>query len=428
MADAYRELLDKLIAARRAGIVLGLERVREVLARLGNPERRLGLIAHIGGTNGKGSTAAMVASMARYAGKRVAVYTSPHLASLRERFVIDGEPASQAAVVAAAARVAAAGGDALTFFEQVTLVAFVLFADAGVDVSVVEVGLGGRLDATNVVDAEVAAVTGVAMDHEAMLGDSLRAITAEKAGIWKAGRRAVIGMSGEPEARAWLHDAAVAAGCANVHLVEPIDVARAPLPGLVGDHQRANAACACAIIDALGLELEPDAKELALRRAEHPGRLEVVAVAPTVMLDGAHNPHGARALARFVARRSERPRVLVLAVSADKDVRAMVEPLASAGVFDLIVAAEYAQARALPRDALADVIRQTGDGTDGGIRVEIASGDLRDAVAAARATAGVDGLVIVAGSLYAVGEVRPAFRPEMPVDPLAVSDPAPPRA
>jgi dihydrofolate synthase/folylpolyglutamate synthase len=415
-----------LFLARRAGIVLGLERVRDVLSRLGNPERRLGVVAHIGGTNGKGSTAAMVASMAGYAGKKVAVYTSPHLASLRERFVIDGAPASEADVVAAAEKVAAAGGDALTFFEQVTLIAFVLFAEARVDVSVIEVGLGGRLDATNVVDADVAAVTGVAMDHEAMLGHSLRAITAEKAGIWKAGRRAVIGMSGVPEARTWLADAAVAAGCASVHLVEPIDVARAPLPGLVGDHQRANAACACAIIDALGLTLEPDAKELALRRAEHPGRLEVVAVAPTVLLDGAHNPHGAAALARYLVRRSERPRVLVLAVSADKDVRAMVAPLV--GAVDVVVAAEYTQARAMPRAALAEVARQTGGGTDGGVRVMLAAGGLREAVDEACATAGRDGLVVVAGSLYAVGEVRPAFHPEMPVDPIVVSDPAPPRA
>jgi dihydrofolate synthase/folylpolyglutamate synthase len=426
MADAYRDLLEKLFAARRAGIVLGLDRVREVCARLGHPERRLGLVAHIGGTNGKGSTAAMVASLARYAGKKVAVYTSPHLASLRERVVIDGEPASEAAIVAAAAKVAAAGGDALTFFEQVTLIAFVLIADAGVDVSVIEVGLGGRLDATNVVDADVAAVTGVAMDHEAMLGGSLRAIAGEKAGIFKPGRRAIIGMSGEPEAREWLREAALAAGCAGVHVVEPIDVGRVPLPSLPGEHQRANAACACAIAVALGLELEPDARELALRRAEHPGRLEIVAASPTVMLDGAHNPHGAAALARFVARRSERPRVLVVAVSADKDVRAMMEPLAAAGVFDVVVAAEYAQARALPREQLAEVLRRTG-AADGGVRVEVATGDLRDAVDAARATAGADGLVVVAGSLVAVGEVRPVFHPEMPVDPIVVSDPAPPR-
>jgi dihydrofolate synthase/folylpolyglutamate synthase len=416
------ELLQRLVVARRAGIVLGLDRVRDVLARLGHPERRLGLVAHIGGTNGKGSTAAMVASMARYAGKRTALFTSPHLASLRERFVIDGVPASEAAVVAAAEQVAAAGGDALTFFEQVTLIAFVLFAAADVEVSVIEVGLGGRLDATNVVDADVAAVTGVALDHESMLGGTLHVIAGEKAGIWKPGRRAVVGMSGEPDGIRWLREAAQTAGVASVRVIEPIDVARAPLPSMLGDHQRANAACACAVVDALGLELEPDARELALRRAEHPGRLEIVAVDPVVILDGAHNPHGAAALARFVARRPERPRVLVLAVSADKDVRAIVRHLV--GSFDVVVAAEYAQARAMARDKLAAVVRTTGAGVDGGVQISVASGGLREAVAGAQVTAGQGGLVVVAGSLYAVGEVRPDFR-TMPVDPVAVSDPAP---
>jgi dihydrofolate synthase/folylpolyglutamate synthase len=175
-------------------------------------------------------------------------------------------------------------------------------------------------------------------------------------------------------------------------------------------------------VDALGLELEPDARELALRRAEHPGRLEIVAVDPVVILDGAHNPHGAAALARFVARRPERPRVLVLAVSADKDVRAIVRHLV--GSFDVVVAAEYAQARAMARDKLAAVVRTTGAGVDGGVQISVASGGLREAVAGAQVTAGQGGLVVVAGSLYAVGEVRPDFR-TMPVDPVAVSDPAP---
>ncbi len=422
MSDAYRALLDRLFAARRAGIVLGLERVSPVLARLGHPERSLGQIAHVGGTNGKGSTAAMVAELARSAGKKTALFTSPHLASLRERFVIDGAPASEDAIVAAAAKVVAAGGDTLTFFEQVTLIGFVLFADAGVELSVIEVGLGGRLDATNVVLADVAAVTGVSMDHESMLGRTLREIAAEKAGIWKPGQRAIIGMSGEPEAVPWLRAAAAAAGVGWMRVVEPIDVARAPLPALLGEHQRVNAACALAIADALGLALEPDVKELALRKAVHPGRMEIVAEAPVVLLDGAHNPHGARALAKFVARRAERPRVLVLAVSADKDARGMVEPLA--GAFDVVVAAEYADSRAMERAKLAEVVRRTAGGTDGGVRVTIAPGGLREAVETARATAGPEGLVVVSGSLFAVGEVRPLFR-AMPVDPIAVNDPAP---
>lgn len=413
--DAYRALLERLYAARRAGIVFGLERVREVLARLGAPERRLGAIAHIAGTNGKGSTAVMVEAIARAAGRRTALYTSPHLASLRERFAVDGVPASEAAVVAAGEAVAAAGGDALTFFEQVTAMAFVLFADAGVEVAVIEVGLGGRLDATNVVDAPVAAVTGIAMDHQAMLGDTLAAIAGEKAGIFKPGQRVIIGRSGEEAAIPILRAAAERAGAASIRVVEVGDV---PPTALAGEHQRANAACALAITDALeaaGAFAAPAAlRAAALASARHPGRFETIASSPRLILDGAHNPHGAAALAAAVAP-LPRPRVLVLAVSSDKDVAAMIAPLA--GVFDRAIATRYDQPRALAPDALAALLAAAGLAAE-------TSPTLPLAVDRARALAGPDGAVVVAGSLFAVGEVRPGFIP-MAVDPWVVTDPAP---
>src|SRR6185503_4121020 len=247
----YRDVLARLVSARRFGMKLGLERMRELLDRLGAPDRRLGTVVHIGGTNGKGSTVAMVAALVRSAGKRVATYTSPHLSTLRERVTIDGALASEDAIVAAAERVSAAGGDELTFFEQVTAIAMLIIAHANVDVTVLEVGLGGRLDATNVVDAPIAAVTGVAFDHEAILGHTLAAIAAEKAGIFKAGRRAFVGASGEPDAVPLLVQHARDAGVAVVRVVsEPADV---PL-ALAGAHQQRNAALALAIVDALGLE------------------------------------------------------------------------------------------------------------------------------------------------------------------------------
>jgi dihydrofolate synthase/folylpolyglutamate synthase len=417
----YRGLLERLFAARRAGIVLGLDRVAAVLARLGHPEERLGLVAHVGGTNGKGSTAVMVAAMARVAGRRTARYGSPHLASLRERFVVDDAAVEVAALVDAAERVAAAGGDALTFFEQITAMAFVVFADAAVDVTVVEVGLGGRLDATNVVAAPVAAVTGVALDHEAMLGGDLATIAGEKAGIFKRGQEVVIGRAGEEDAVPWLRDAAIAAGAARVHVLAEEEVAAAPPTALLGAHQRANAACAMAVIDALervapALVVTPALRASALATVEHPGRLEVVATAPTVLLDGAHNPHAAAALGREVAARAERPRVLVIAVSADKDVAGIAAPLVAAS--DHVIATRYAQARGLGTAELAAVVREVG----GGSVEEV--GAIDDAVARARAVAGEGGLVVVAGSLYAVGEVRPRWR-EMVVDPFVVTDPAP---
>ncbi len=415
-------MLARLFAARKAGVVFGLERVAAVLAALGHPERRLGAVVHIGGTNGKGSTAAMVAAVARAAGARVGLYTSPHLASLRERFTVDGALPDEAAVVAAYARVAAAGGDALTFFEQVTALGVLLIADAAPDVTVLEVGLGGRLDATNAIAAPIAAVTGVALDHQEFLGATIAAIAAEKAGIWKPGQVAVIGAAGDPAAVPVLVAAAEAAGVARLRVLGDADVAAAPATALAGAHQRANAACADALIDALidalvdagAIAAPPDVRAAGYAAVVHPGRLEQVARGPAVILDGAHNPDGAAALARAIAARPERPRALVLAVSADKDVDAIVRPLAA--VVDVIVASQYAQARSLPAPALAARCR-----AHGGL-VECVD-ELAAAVDHARDAVGMGGCVIVAGSLFAVGEVRPTFRP-MAVDPLVVSDPA----
>jgi dihydrofolate synthase/folylpolyglutamate synthase len=429
----YAEVLARLFEARRAGIVLGLDRVRAVLDRLGNPDHRLGAVVHVGGTNGKGSTVAMVAALARAAGKRVGVYTSPHLSSLRERIVVDGAMIDEDAVVAAAETVAAAGGDELTFFEQITAIALVHLAAAKPDVTVLEVGLGGRLDATNAVHAGVAVVTGVAMDHQAMLGDTLREIAGEKAGIFKSHQAAVIGASGEAAAVPWLEPAARTSGCDPVIVIDDARIAAVPATiGLHGAHQRANAAAAVAAIDALAIRLDGRARRSALADVRFAGRFETVAGAPRVILDGAHNPHAARALARAIAEVDPpRPRVLVLGVSADKDVAGIVDALVPA--FDHVVATAYAQPRALEPAALAAAVASRSlshpeAGTDAiappGI-VAIAPNVTR-ALVAARAVAGKKGTVIVAGSLMLVGEAR-ALLVGGPVDPIAVSDPAPPR-
>jgi len=420
----YAELLRRLFAARRAGVVWGTERVRALLDALGAPDRRLGAVVHVGGTNGKGSTSAMIAAIAAQAGARVGVYSSPHLTSLRERVRVvsrDGDSMlDEAAWCAAAERVWAAGGDELTFFEQVTAIGLVLLADAAVDVSVLEVGLGGRLDATNAVASPaVAVVTGVAMDHQEYLGDTLRAIAGEKAGIWKAGQRAVIGASGEPEAVAWLADAARVAGVASLAIVDDAAIAAVPAAlGLAGAHQRANAAAALAAIDALeaagALAASREARAAGLAAARNPGRLETLATRPRVVLDGAHNPHGARTLAAWAAGQVERPRVLVLAVSADKDVDAIIDALAPA--FDHVVATRYAQPRAMDAPALRAAVQARS-------RVAAsAADDVTSAIAAARAIAGDEGLIVVGGSLFVVGEAR-AQLVGGPIDPIVVSDP-----
>ena len=387
----YERVLARLIAARRFGVRLGLDRTRALLDRLDAPDRRLGRIIHVGGTNGKGSTVAMVAALARGAGLRVAAYTSPHLSCLRERVVIGNDMISEAAFCAAAARVHAAGGDELTFFEQVTAIAMVAIADAGVDVTVLEVGLGGRFDATNVVDAEVAAVTGIAIDHAAILGDTVDAIAREKAGIFKPGRRAYVGRSGEPAAVPLLVELARAAG-SDVRTID------APWPGplaLAGAHQRDNAALAVALAGELGVTATA-----ALASVAHPGRLERVG---DVILDGAHNPRGAAALARAVPPGA----VLVIATSSDKDIAGLAAALAPAVA--AVVATRYQQDRALDPVAVAAAFHTPH-----------VAADLTAALALARSLAR-GAPVVVAGSLFLVGEARVLLL-GAPADPVPANE------
>ena len=425
--EAYRQLLERLFAARRFGVVLGLGRMHQVLARLGDPHRRLGAIVHVGGTNGKGSTAAMIAAMVSAHGRPVALYTSPHLTSVRERIAVDGAPISKAEFLDAAAAVAAVGGEALTFFEQLTALAMVAMAQRRPAVTVLEVGLGGRLDATNVVDSAVAVVTGVALDHQAVLGDTLELIAAEKAGIFRRDRPAIIGASGEPAAVPVLQEAAVRAGAQPVQVVDAAAVAATPSPGLRGAHQRRNAAAALAAVRALvdGGHMVEDAAARArgLSSVQHPGRFEVIAGAPRLVLDGAHNPHGAHALAEALAGEPA-PRVLVLAVSRDKDARALIAALAPA--VTCIVATAYRQERALPAAELAAQVAEVAPRAvpphDSAAGVGWAAA-LPDALAQARHLAGPAGTVVIAGSLFLVGEAR-ALLLGAEQDPLALSDPA----
>jgi dihydrofolate synthase/folylpolyglutamate synthase len=410
----YAELLAQLFPARRFGVVLGLERMRAILDQLGTPDRRLGRIVHIGGTNGKGSTVAMVAALAAAAGQRVATYTSPHLSCLRERITIDGAMISEPAIVAAAEQVYRAGGDGLTFFEQITAIAMVAIADAGVDVTVLEVGLGGRLDATNVVAPAVAVVTGVALDHEAVLGDTLAQIAAEKAGIWKPGCPAIVGASGLDDAVPVLVDAAREV-TSSVVVIDEAAVAAVPPVGLPGRHQRRNAAAAIAAVRALGLPVLAGV----LASVSHPGRFEVIGPpwAPSgvarVILDGAHNPHGAAALADALRERGERP-VLIVSVSADKDTAAIAHALAP--VVRGVIATRYQQDRAMDPAQLAAVFSRVPGAPS---EFATAAPDLRAALAAA-AVAGLP--ILIAGSLFLVGEARTLLL-GAPTDPMLVTDP-----
>lgn len=440
VAERYRRLLGELFGARRAGVVFGLERMRALLARLGNPERRLGTIVHVAGTNGKGSTVAMIAQVVRAHGLRAAQYTSPHLATVRER-IADGDGwIDEESFVAAADEVWAAGGRELTFFEQLTAIGFQALARRRPDVTVLEVGLGGRLDATNVVESDVAVVTGVALDHQAMLGETLELIAVEKAGIFRRGKPAILGASGEAAALPALRAAALAAGATPIREIGPDEISAVPAGlALAGEHQRRNAAAALAAIGELVARgVLPDdaaARAAGLAAARHPGRFERVAAAPAIFLDGAHNPHGAAALAEAMAR-LPRPRALVLSVSSDKDLAGIAVPLCLRA--DRVIATAYRQERALPAAELAtrlQVLREAAHQEalmqahrDAPIEalcavpIDVAA-DIDEALALARRAAGQGGAVVVAGSLFLVGEARVAVLGGE-VDPIRLSDPS----
>lgn len=402
----YEALLRRLLPARRFGIVLGLTRMRALLDALGAPDRRMGRVVQVGGTNGKGSTVAMIAALCQGAGLRVATYTSPHLACLRERVMFDGAMIDEAAICAAAHQVRLAGGDEFTFFEQLTAIACVAIAAHGADLTVLEVGLGGRLDATTAIAAEVAVVTGVAMDHEAILGDTLAKIAAEKAGIFERGQRVVIGASGEAAAVPVLVRAAEEVGASVVTVIDEASIARVPPVSLPGDHQRLNAAAALAAVAQLGLAIDP----AALARVVHPGRFERIREARLpdgtalgdVILDGAHNPHGAAALAFAL----DRPVTLIVGTSSDKDIAGIAAALAPKARH--VIATRYQQDRALAPELLA---------------AHFASAETApDLASALRRAAVLGGPIVVAGSLFLVGEARVLLL-GAPADPVWVSDP-----
>ena len=397
----FEELKQLLFARSNFGVKLGLERMREACALLANPERSAPVL-HVAGSNGKGSTCAFVEAGLRAAGLRTGLYTSPHLNHFCERIRIGGIPVSEEQACALLEEVRGAvpwalGDPGLTFFEIVTLMAFVAFRE--VEVMVVEVGLGGRLDATNVVQPRACAITALGLEHTQYLGPTLQHIAREKAGIFKPGVAAVSAAQPE-EAAAVLQACADAqhialwrpgrdyqfsAGDGPFSYVGPAWRVRAE-PSLAGPHQRANAALACALLEASGL-CEARHAEEGVRSARWPGRLERFG---DVYVDGAHNPHAARALALALpAVLQGRPLRLVFGALADKDAPAMLEAVAPLAQSIHYCAPETP--RAIPPEDLAWIRRGT------------VHPSVRAALAAAREEGGV---VVCFGSLYLAGEAR----------------------
>ena len=439
--DDYPAAVAALRARGRFGISLGLERVAAILERLDHPERAL-RGALVGGTNGKGSVVALAAAALRAAGMRVGTMPKPHLVAYRERIAVDGAPVSEADFAAAVNRVLPAA-DAVaqrlgppTEFEVLTAAAFGELARRGVDLALVEVGMGGRLDATNVLDPGVAAITNVALDHERYLGRTLAAIGTEKAAIIKAGNLAVTGATGRGLAPIVDRCASLGVPLRRAGAGQPyrasvrdsgweglvVDVRAGGRQladlriGLLGSHQAANGAVALGLLDAIRqqgeargrlLPLDDDAIRRGFAKARWPGRMELLAGTPmgNVLLDGAHNPAGGRALARSLDELGMRDFALVFGATRGKRVLPVLRalaPLRPRPVFTRV-----ADGDAYGADELLRAWRRIGRGG------RAIPGVAEALQAAAELRRRPDQPLVVAGSLYLVGAVRGMLLGEM---------------
>jgi dihydrofolate synthase/folylpolyglutamate synthase len=430
---------------------LHLGRVRALLDRLGNPHRRLHVV-HVAGSKGKGSISAMLEAVLRRAGYRTGLFTSPHLCRVEERIQVDGTPVRPdelAALMADVDRAARAvdaragpGAHGVTFFEVATALGFLHFVRRRVELAVVEVGLGGRFDSTNVCLPLVAVIASISYDHTQQLGNTLARIAGEKAGIVKPGRPTVSGAR-DPEARAVIEavcrlrrsplrqlDAdffyryepgAVTADAARRPRVRVTTRARAWPPlalGLLGEHQAANAAVVLEVVEQLrrtGMQVGDGAVAAGLEMVRWPARLEVVRRRPLVLLDCAHNLASARALVEaletsFPAHRAGRPgspgprRFLLFAGSTDKDLAGMLEVLAPH--FSHVYLTRYAGARAAAPEQLARMLRRSSP-----LAFTLCP-SAADACRQALAAAAPEDLLCVAGSVFLAGELRPLLAEE----------------
>jgi dihydrofolate synthase/folylpolyglutamate synthase len=409
----FSELREGLFARGRFGVRPGLETIRQILDRLGNPERQFPVV-HIAGTNGKGSTAAFLASILQEGGYRTGLFTSPHLISYTERFRINGSEIREEVLVPLAERVLAVAPVEATFFEVTTAVAFLYFARERVDLAVMEVGMGGRFDATNAVTGILSVITPVSLDHCRYLGETIREIAGEKAGII-TGNGPVVSSPQDGEALP-----VIAARCAEFG---------APLfrcgrefraewrqdglayhgltssltgltPGIPGEYQRDNAACALAAAELLterGFLLELSALSRGITAASWPGRMELFPGPPRLLLDGAHNPAGVAALLTSLEMISRERLFLIAGVMADKDREGVLGPLLT--LADEVITVSVDLPQATPAAELAAFCSTRGTRA-------VAAGSVAQGLAAALNRAGHDDLILVTGSLYLVGEAR----------------------
>jgi dihydrofolate synthase / folylpolyglutamate synthase len=421
-------ILARLLALHPKRIDLSLARMWRILEQLGHPERRLPPLIHVAGTNGKGSTVAFMRAMLEAAGKRVHVYTSPNLVRINERFRLGGVLVSDAELGEALAECERANGDApITVFEIETAAAFLLFARHPADVLLLEVGLGGRLDATNVVEQPIASViTPISIDHIDLLGDTLEKIAIEKAAILRPGVPAVIGRQSEGPlaivtrraeevgAPRYAMGQEWVAGEERGRLVyqDEAGLLDLPAPRLFGRHQFDNAGTAIAALRVSGLGLPGRAFEQGIVKADWPARMQrlaqgkLVAMAPAgseIWLDGGHNADGGRTIAAALAdleERVPRPLVLIAGMLATKDAEGFLSNFA--GLTRRLLAVPIHQDKTLSAQAMAEIARKVG-----------IPADSCEAVEAALTMTGQLALsppprILITGSLYLAGEVLAA--------------------
>jgi dihydrofolate synthase/folylpolyglutamate synthase len=365
-------------------IKLGLRNTELLLSALGNPERAFASV-QIAGTNGKGSTAVMLDSICRAAGIKCGLYTSPHLVSITERITISGvqiSPEEFAACVTTVRDVAAQFEALPTFFEQLTVAALLAFRNARIELAILETGLGGRLDSTTAAKASIVAITPISMDHEEYLGDTLESIAAEKAAIIRPGVQAVIAKQ-DPVALGVLLRRCEETGVTpildtDMHGYEGVHL------GLRGRHQVENAGVAIRLAELLDI---PDTAIITgLETTTHPGRLELIQHEPAFLIDGAHNPAGAKSLRDYLNEFAARPLTLVFGAMRDKQLEQMAEILFPCA--DTLILTTIKN----PRSASIERLQEVAD---------------RFALRIAEAETPPEGLICIAGSLYLVGELRP---------------------
>jgi dihydrofolate synthase/folylpolyglutamate synthase len=401
-------------------MIFGLSNVANITRTLGNPQDKLKFI-HIGGTNGKGSTAAMMASVLQESGLRVGLYTSPHVVSFTERIQVNGEQITETEVARLTAeikeRVEEAGiPQVFTFFDFTTAMAFRYFAESNIDLAIVEVGLGGRLDSTNIVSPLVSVVTNVSYEHRDVLGDSLKGIAREKAGIIKRGVPVVTGVTqnevflevkkncrekGVPLYRMGRDFSNQKEGAGCFHFEGRKWNISGLRVNLLGDHQVDNATMALGTletIEGLGFSTDSEAIRRGLGKVQWPGRLEVIREKPWVVLDGAHNPAGAQALSEALRQSFSYNRCyFLIGIMGDKEVERLISILAP--LSHETVLCRPRQDRAAPPERLLEALEAVGG--KGRIIPDVSEG-LDRLLSMAQS----DDLICVAGSFYTIGEAR----------------------